>query len=66
MGDRKSGKYIRRARDSWKYSKSGRIVESEKLVAQAGEFDLMSNVFMSVALDDAAACQHVLRILTGI
>ncbi len=28
--------------------------------------DLLSNVLMSVALDDAAACQHVLRILTGI
>ncbi len=28
--------------------------------------DLLSNVLMSVALDDKAACQHVLRILTGI
>lgn len=29
------------------------------------EFDLFSNTFMSVALEDAGACQHVLRILTG-
>lgn len=46
--------------------KLGRIAEKERLVEQARGFDLLSNVFMSVALDDKAACQHVLRILTGI
>lgn len=46
--------------------KTGRIAEKERLVEQARKFDLLSNVFMSVALDDKAACQHVLRILTGI
>ena len=38
----------------------------EELVAQAKQFNLMSNVFMSVALKDIPACQHVLRIITGI
>ena len=43
-----------------------RIVEREMLVAQARQFNLLSNVFMSVALEDKAACQHILRIITGI
>lgn len=42
-----------------------RMVEKENLIAQARQFNLLSNVFMSVALDDKPACQHVLRILTG-
>ena len=42
-----------------------RIVEKERLVAEARRFNLLSNVFMSVALDDKLACQHILRILTG-
>lgn len=42
-----------------------RIAKREMLVAQARKFNLLSNVFMSVALDDKAACQHILRILTG-
>ena len=33
---------------------------------EARKFNLLSNVFMSVALNDAPACQYVLRILTGI
>ena len=41
-----------------------RIVEREMLVAQARQFNLLSNVFMSVALEDKAACQHILRIIT--
>ena len=41
-----------------------RIVEKERLVAEARRFNLLSNVFMSVALDDKLACQHILRILT--
>ena len=42
-----------------------RIAEKERLVAEARRFNLLSNVFMSVALDDKLACQHILRILTG-
>ena len=38
----------------------------QDLLAQAKQFNLLSNVFMSVALDDIPACQHVLRIITGI
>lgn len=44
----------------------GRMEGKERLVAQARGFNLFSNIFMSVALDDTAACQHVLRILMGI
>lgn len=43
-----------------------RIAKKERLVAEARRFNLLSNVFMSVALADGPACQHVLRILTGI
>lgn len=38
----------------------------EQQVAIARKFNLLSNVFMSVALRDKRACQYVLRILTGI
>lgn len=41
------------------------IEAREALVEEARKFNLLSNVFMSVALDDVAACQHVLRILLG-
>ena len=37
----------------------------EARVAEARTLNLLSNVFMSVALDDKAACQYVLRILLG-
>jgi predicted transposase/invertase (TIGR01784 family) len=42
------------------------IENREKLVQEAKKLNLLSNVFMSVALDDKEACQYVLRILTGI
>ena len=35
------------------------IAKREMLVAQARQFNLLSNVFMSVALDDKAACLNV-------
>lgn len=42
------------------------IRSREENIARARQFTLMSDVFMSVALKDIPACQHVLRILTGI
>ena len=42
------------------------IKNREERVAIARGFNLLSNVFMSVALNDLPACQHVIRILTGI
>lgn len=42
------------------------ISKKEKLVEEAKGFNLLSNVFMSVALNDIPACQHVIRIITGI
>lgn len=42
------------------------IEGQEARVEQARTLNLLSNVFMSVALDDKAACQYVLRILLGI
>ena len=47
-------------------SASSAIADREHRVAEARKFNLLSNVFMSVALNDRAACQHVLRLLTGI
>lgn len=43
-----------------------RIEMREHFVAHAKNFNLLSNVFMTVALNDKPACQHVLRVLTGI
>ena len=42
------------------------LANHEKRVEEARKFNLLSNVFMSVALNDIPACQYVLRILTGI
>ena len=42
------------------------ILLREKGIAQAKQFNLLSNVFISVVLNDIPACQHVLRIITGI
>lgn len=38
----------------------------DRLVEKARSFNLLSNVFMSVALNDIPACQHVIRVVTGI
>lgn len=38
----------------------------DHLVEKARSFNLLSNVFMSVALNDIPACQHVIRVITGI
>ena len=42
------------------------LADHERRVEEAMKFNLLSNVFMSVALNDIPACQYVLRILTGI
>lgn len=42
------------------------IISREERIAKIRQFTLMSDVFLSVALQDPAACQHVLRVLTGI
>lgn len=42
------------------------LKRKEQLVEAAKGFNLLSNVFMSVALNDIPACQHVIRIITGI
>lgn len=39
------------------------IVQREYLLSKIQRFTLLSNVFLSVALEDIAACQHVLRII---
>lgn len=46
--------------------KQSQLTFREKSLAEVEKFTLFSDVFLSVALDDIAACQHVLRILTGI
>ena len=42
------------------------IKERERRVAEARSLNLLSNTFMTVALEDKLACQHVLRVVTGI
>lgn len=42
------------------------IKERERRVAEARSLNLLSNTFMTVALDDKLACQYVLRVVTGI
>ena len=37
----------------------------DQLIEKARGFNLLSNVFMSVALNDILACQHVIRVITG-
>lgn len=45
---------------------TSRIAARERHVEQMRNLTLMSDTFMSVALNDIPACQYVLRILTGI
>ena len=42
------------------------ISTREEKIAATRHMNLFSNLFMSVALEDKAACAHVLRVLTGI
>ena len=42
------------------------ILSREERIREIQSFNLLSDVFMSVALKDIPACQHILRILTGI
>ncbi len=44
---------------------SGIIASKEERLLEARGFTLMSDVFMSVALEDKAACEYVIRILMG-
>lgn len=44
----------------------GRIVTKEHLMEQVKKLTLLSNTLMNTALEDIPACQHVLRIVTGI
>ena len=43
----------------------GIIGSKEDRLREARGFNLMSDVFMSVALEDKAACEYVIRILMG-
>lgn len=44
---------------------SSLIASREQRLREARQMNLLSDVFMSVALEDIPACQHVLRILMG-
>lgn len=41
------------------------ILSREERIRESLEFNLLSDVFLSVALDDVPACQHIIRVLTG-
>lgn len=47
-------------------TESDHILSREERIREIQSFNLLSDVFMSVALEDVPACQHILRILTGI
>ena len=47
-------------------TESDHILSREERIREIQSFNLLSDVFMSVALKDVLACQHILRILTGI
>ena len=44
---------------------TARLCVREMLLEKLKGVTLLSDVFLSVALRDQAACQHVLRLLTG-
>lgn len=46
-------------------AEEGRLAERERRLKDLAQLTLLSDVFMSVALSDLKACQHVVRILTG-
>lgn len=41
------------------------VLTREERVREIQKFTMLSDVFMSVALEDIPACEHVLRIFTG-
>ena len=41
------------------------ILSREERIRESMEFNLLSDVFLSVALDDVPTCQHIIRVLTG-
>lgn len=43
----------------------GRLYDRERAISEAKRFTLFSDVFLSVALNDIPACQHVLSTLLG-
>ena len=47
-------------------TESDHILSREERIREIQSFNLLSDVFMPVALKDVPACQHILRILTGI
>lgn len=57
--------YLREPESDYETEKS-RISRREEAEKQVQKFNLLSDTFMSVALSDKKACQHVLRIITGI
>ena len=62
-----TGKGNRMTKDKKQESEERSLIEArERRVEEARKFNLFSNVFLSVALNDKLACQYVLRILTGI
>lgn len=49
-----------------KRTNAGHILTREERVREIQKFNLFSDVFLSVALKDRSACEHIFRILTGI
>lgn len=62
----KARENTRKARRNSRKARESIIKARERRVAEARSLNLLSNTFMTVALDDKPACQHVLRVVTGI
>lgn len=48
-----------------KEKENSRLLQREQLLKEAKTLTLFSDTFLSVALNDIPACQHIVRILTG-
>lgn len=62
--DSRRRKHMKKTKET--KTKDDHILSREDRIRESQEFNLLSDVFLSVALDDAPACQHIIRILTGI
>ena len=57
--DSRRRKHMKKTKET--KTKDDHILSREDRIRESQEFNLLSDVFLSVALDDAPACQHIIR-----
>ncbi len=62
---RQTRENTQKARRNSRKAQESIIKARERRVAEARSLNLLSNTFMTVALDDKPACQHVLRVYSS-